>query len=68
MLASNFSDGDYGKIRGGLFCKFGAGLTIGKFNFGLGMTSQNMKWLNEAGETNFKVGVNSCYVEAGVKF
>lgn len=68
VLASNFSDGDYGKIRGGLFCKFGAGLTISKFNFGLGMTSQNMKWLNEAGATNFKIGVNSFYVEAGVKF
>lgn len=68
VATSNFSKENLGKMRGGLYCKFGAGLTIGKFNFGLGMTSQNMKWLSNADETIFKVGINSFYVEAGVKF
>lgn len=68
IATSNFSREGYGSMRGGLFCKFGAGLTVGKFNFGLGMTSQNMKWLNNEGATNFKVGINSFYVEAGVRF
>ena len=68
VLASNFSAGGYGKIKGGLFCKFGAGLTIGNFNLSLGLASQSLKWINPEGGTNFSAGNNAGYIEVGVTF
>lgn len=68
VLSSNFSREGYGHLRGGMFCKFGAGLTVSKFNLGLGMVSQSLKWINADNVTNFKAGNNAFYIEAGVKF
>jgi hypothetical protein len=68
VAASNFSKEGCGKINGGLMMKFGAGLKISKFNFGLGMASQNIEWVNPEGVTLFKAGNNAFYIEAGVAF
>lgn len=68
VATSNFSKEGYGKLQGGLLMKFGAGLTISKFNFGLGLASQNLEWVDAAGATMFKAGNNAFYIEAGVAF
>lgn len=68
VALSNFSREGYGSLRGGLFMKFGAGMTISRFNFGLGMNSQSIKWLNNEGATNMRAGNNAFYIEAGVMF
>lgn len=68
IASSNFGREGYGTLRGGLLCKFGAGLTVSRFNFGLGLASQSMKWLSPTGVTNFKAGNNAFYIEAGVCF
>lgn len=68
VVGSNFSKEGYGKIKGGLFCKFGAGVTIGNFNVSLGLASQSLKWINPDGEVNFSAGNNAGYIEIGVKF
>jgi hypothetical protein len=48
--------------------KFGAGMNISMFNFGIGLASQNLEWVNTSGETMFKAGNNAFYIEAGVTF
>lgn len=68
ITTSNFSRQDYGKLRGGLYMKFGAGLTISKFNFGLGLASHSMEWIDDSGNTMFNAGNNAFYIEAGVAF
>lgn len=68
VATSNFSKEGYGKIKGGLFCKFGAGVTIGNFNLSLGLASQSLKWINPNGDLNFSAGNNAGYIEVGVKF
>lgn len=68
VATSNFSKEGYGKLRGGLLMKFGAGFNISKFNFGLGMASQNLEWIDAKGVTQFKAGNNAFYIEAGVTF
>ena len=68
VATSNFTKEGYGKLNGGLLMKFGAGLNISKFNFGLGMVAQNLEWVNAADVTMFKAGNNAFYVEAGVTF
>lgn len=68
VATSNFSKEGYGKLKGGLLMKFGAGLKISKFNFGLGMASQNLEWINPEGVTQFKAGNNAFYIEAGIAF
>ncbi|MBO5856042.1 MAG: hypothetical protein J6Q62_05220 [Alistipes sp.] len=68
VATSNFSKEGFGKLNGGLMMKFGAGMNISKFNFGIGLASQNLEWVNPAGETLFKAGNNAFYIEAGVAF
>lgn len=68
IVASNFAREGYGKIRGGLLMKFGAGINISRFNLGLGLSSQSLEWKSPAGVTNFKAGTNAFYIEAGVAF
>lgn len=68
VATSNFSKEGCGKIKGGLMMKFGAGLKISKFNFGIGMASQNIEWVNPDGVTLFKAGNNAGYIEVGVAF
>ena len=48
--------------------QFGAGLTLSKFNFGLGLATQSIKWMSEADTTNFKGGNNALYIESGICF
>ena len=48
--------------------QFGVGLTLSKFNFGLGLTTQSIKWMSEADTTDFKGGNNALYIESGVCF
>lgn len=68
VVASNFAREGYGKLKGGLMMKFGAGITISRFNIGLGLASQSIEWKSPLGVTNFKAGNNAFYVEAGVSF
>jgi hypothetical protein len=68
VATSNFSKENYGKLNGGLLMKFGAGMNISKFNFALGLASQNLEWVNAEGTTMFKAGNNAFYIEAGVTF
>ena len=68
IVASNFAREGYGKLNGGLMMKFGAGVTISRFNIGLGMASQSIEWKSPLGVTNFKAGNNAFYIEAGVAF
>ena len=68
IVASNFAREGYGKLNGGLLMKFGAGVTISRFNIGLGMASQSIEWKSPLGVTNFKAGNNAFYIEAGVAF
>lgn len=68
VATSNFSKEGYGKLRGGLLMKFGAGMNIANFNFGLGMAAQNLEWINAADVTMFKAGNNAFYVEVGATF
>ena len=68
VATSNFSKEGYGKLNGGLLMKFGAGMNISKFNFGIGLASQNLEWVNADGITQFKAGNNAFYIEAGVTF
>jgi hypothetical protein len=68
VATSNFSKEGYGKLNGGLLMKFGAGMNISMFNFGIGLASQNLEWVNTSGETMFKAGNNAFYIEAGVTF
>ena len=65
---SNFCKYGYGRIKGGLLMKFGAGLNISKFNFGLGYSAQNLEWINTTGQTMFKAGNSAFYIETGVTF
>ena len=58
----------YGGVKGGRMMKFGVGLTVSKFNFGLGLATQSIKWMSEADTTNFKGGNNALYIESGVCF
>ena len=48
--------------------KFGVCLTLYKFNFGLGLATQSIKWMSEAGATNFKGGNNALYIESSICF
>ena len=68
VATSNFSQEGYGKINGGIMMKFGAGFNISKFNFAMGMAAQNIEWVDEWGDTNFKAGNHAFYIEAGVTF
>ncbi|MBR2367652.1 MAG: hypothetical protein IKA81_03445 [Alistipes sp.] len=68
IATSNFSQEGYGKLKGGLYCKFGAGVTVGKFNVSLGLASQSMKWIDAKGDVMFSAGNNAAYIEVGVKF
>lgn len=68
VATSNFSKEGYGKLRGGLLMKFGAGLNVANFNFGLGLASQNLEWLDAKGVTMFKAGNNAFYIELGATF
>lgn len=68
VATSNFSEEGYGKLRGGLLMKFGAGLNISNFNLALGLASQNLEWVDTEGVTMFKAGNNAFYIEAGVTF
>ena len=68
VATSNFSKEGYGKLNGGLLMKFGAGMNISMFNFGIGLASQNLEWVNTSGKTMFKAGNNAFYIEAGVTF
>lgn len=68
VATSNFSSEGYGKLRGGLLMKFGAGLNIANFNLGLGLASQNMEWIDAKGVTMFKAGNNAFYIELGATF
>ena len=68
VATSNFSKEGYGKLRGGLLMKFGAGMNIANFNIGLGMAAQNLEWINAAGVTMFKAGNNAFYIEVGATF
>lgn len=68
VATSNFSEEGYGKLRGGLLMKFGAGLNIANFNLGLGLASQNLEWIDAEGVTMFKAGNNAFYVELGATF
>lgn len=68
IATSNFERDGYGEVKGGLMMKFGAGLSISKFHLGLGLATQSLEWISEAGVTNFKGGNNAFYIEAGVMF
>lgn len=68
VAKSNFERDGYGKINGGLMMKFGAGVAISKFHLGLGLATQSLEWVSQAGETNFKGGNNALYIEAGLCF
>lgn len=68
VATSNFSQEGYGKINGGIMMKFGAGFNISKFNFAMGMAAQNIEWIDDWGDTNFKSGNHAFYIEAGVTF
>ena len=48
--------------------KFGAGITVSKFNFGLRLATQSIKWMSEADTTNFKGGNNALYIDSGICF
>ncbi|MBQ8493239.1 MAG: hypothetical protein IJ464_03025 [Alistipes sp.] len=68
VATSNFSQEGYGKLRGGLLMKFGAGMNIANFNFALGLASQNLEWIDTADMTMFKAGNNAFYIEVGATF
>lgn len=68
VATSNFSKEGFGKLRGGLLMKFGAGLNIANFNLGLGLASQNLEWKDAKGVTMFKAGNNAFYIELGATF
>ena len=68
VATSNFSQEGYCKINGGIMMKFGAGFNISKFNFAMGMAAQNIEWIDDWGDTNFKSGNHAFYIEAGVTF
>lgn len=68
VATSNFSQEGYGKLRGGLLMKFGAGMNIANFNFALGLASQNLEWIDTADVTMFKAGNNAFYIEVGATF
>ena len=68
MSASNFvRDGD-GKVKAGLKLKYGAGISVSKFHLGLGLSTQNIKWLSPLGATNFKGDSLAFYIETGFMF
>ena len=68
IAISNFTRHGYGKVKGGVMMKFGAGISVSKFHLGLGFTTQGIEWLSPQGVTNFKGGSNAFYIEAGVMF
>ena len=68
VAASNFVHDGYGKVKGGLMLKFGAGISVSKFHLGLGLSTQNIKWLSPLGATNFKGDSLAFYIETGVMF
>jgi hypothetical protein len=68
IAISNFTRHGYGKVKGDVMMKFGAGISISKFHLGLGFTTQGIEWLSPQGVTNFKGGSNAFYIEAGVRF
>ena len=68
VATSNFSRDGYGKVKGGLMMKFGAGVAVSRFHVGLGLATQNIEWISPLNITNFKGGNNAFYIEAGVMF
>ncbi len=68
VATSNYAQEGYGKIKGGLMMKFGAGISVSKFHLGLGLAGQNIKWVSPLGATNFKGDSLAFYVETGVMF
>ena len=68
VATSNFVRDGYGKVKGGLMMKFGAGVAVSKFHLGLGLATQSLEWISQTGDTNFKGGNNAFYIEAGVMF
>lgn len=68
VATSNYAQEGYGKIKGGLMMKFGAGISVSKFHLGLGLAEQNIKWVSPLGATNFKGDSLALYIEAGVMF
>lgn len=68
VATSNFSRDGYGKVKGGLMMKFGAGVAVSRFHVGLGLATQNIEWVSPLNVTNFKGGNNAFYIEAGVMF
>lgn len=68
VATSNFVRDGYGKVKGGLMMKFGAGVAVSRFHIGLGLATQNIEWVSPLNVTNFKGGNNAFYIEAGVMF
>ena len=68
VATSNYTQEGYGKIKGGLMMKFGAGVAVSRFHIGLGLATQNIEWVSPLNVTNFKGGNNAFYIEAGVMF
>lgn len=68
IATSNFSQEGYGKLNGGLYCKFGAGVTISNFTLSLGLASQSVEWVDASDKTMFRAGNNAFFIEAGVRF